>query len=77
METDGRAKAMELFPKLDMIVGMGDKCSDGDGELVEFAEIADGVNKMYFTTRGPSAILKSVGIRSFAFWLRLLPLCGI
>jgi len=67
METDGRAKAMELFPKLDMIVGMGDKCSDGDGELVKFAEIADGVNKMYFTTRGPSAILKSEPLKKHFF----------
>eukprot|EP00961_Rhodomonas_salina_P137460 1849300-Rhodomonas_salina.1 len=57
METDGLAKAMELFPKLDMVVGMGDKCSDGDGELIKFAEIADGVSRMYFTTRGQAPFL--------------------
>ena len=64
MEFDGRAKALELFPKLDVVIGMGDKCSGGDEDLIKFAEIAETVKKIYFTTRGPSAIMQSVCLQS-------------
>eukprot|EP00286_Rhodomonas_abbreviata_P011093 CAMPEP_0181329714 /NCGR_PEP_ID=MMETSP1101-20121128/23470_1 /TAXON_ID=46948 /ORGANISM="Rhodomonas abbreviata, Strain Caron Lab Isolate" /LENGTH=158 /DNA_ID=CAMNT_0023438835 /DNA_START=39 /DNA_END=515 /DNA_ORIENTATION=- len=63
----GRQKALALFPTLDLIVGMGDKCSDGDGEMQQFAEIAEGMNKMYFTTRGPSKLFKSDTPKKYLF----------
>ena len=60
IESDGRVKALDLFPKLDLVIGMGDKCSDGDRELIKFAEIAESVKKIYFTTRGQGGIMQSV-----------------
>lgn len=63
-EAVGKPAAELLFPTLDYVIGMGDKCPGGDPETLLFAEIADRHKKMYITTRGPSKILSSPPTKS-------------
>lgn len=54
-ETVGRGLSEGLFPLCDVIVGQGHGCSDA--EIRAQARVAHGHKKLYFTLRGPRAVL--------------------
>jgi hypothetical protein len=49
----GLAKARELFPQLDFVQGMGARCAGSDPDLIQMANLAKLLKRIYITGRCP------------------------
>ena len=49
----GLAKARELFPQLDFVQGMGARCAGSDPDLIQMANLAKLLKRVYITGRCP------------------------
>jgi len=66
-DTVGAALAVNLFPRLDFIVGQGAHCGAEDKNTLKMARIADDFKKLYLTQRGPSRFMTAKPQKSHMF----------
>ena len=57
----GMAKARALFPQLDFVQGMGARCAGSDPDLIQMANLAKQLKRIYITGRGPSMLFEPPG----------------
>jgi hypothetical protein len=57
----GLAKARVLFPQLDFVQGMGARCAGSDPDLIQMANLAKQLKRIYITGRGPSMLFQPPG----------------